>query len=686
MANQTVYPYGTGGSLPSSIGIVNDLKTGGVDKALSAEQGKYIGNALDTMGTTTEQVLDMSDITLNVGSISTSGAVISSATSYRYTSPIYFGNKTVLIVKYTGGLIAPVSTTDASGSSYTPLYQDTHTVATESTITLVVDANTYIAFSYYVNGDFEVRYSAVLTDALYGKSGYEVSQSGKSIGRSLELYNVNSYIITTPFWMEKGQTVQVNTRGGLMSVVTRCSSTGDLLECLVFSSYTNGDISRVYQYTADNDMYVAICGRDGMTVEIFGAGVGLIPQVSALNSMLGGYRCGVYLYPFKAIVGKRVILYKDSIASGLKPSCNFQVDCRPGDNTQNYTTAALSYLPTTAGTENINVRVMDEFNKEICAKTVSVTSVTMPSVKLANSEQIDVLWMGDSLIAFNGNLIGAEWYRMLATDDQETHIDSTTGAKQLPTYNVCPGKLRLVGEQSWEARYMYAYRISTLMTGKRSTGYNPNRGHNTSSTENPWYNPNSSQPDEVGEDGFNKRVDLAWYFDNACGQGKYPKLFYLAIGANDAPKNGWNFDLVEETTNNFVLLCKKIKKECDAIAGGESGIKIKVLNHQTYPLDNMYNYENNTAGQRLLWNRLYDSYYNAIKNVNNGISGYVELIDCASKFDWRVGYTQEKIASNVRYNGGQDIFIAECCHLNNVGAYNYADALIDDFLADADYD
>lgn len=42
MANKTVYPYGTGGSLPSSIGIVNDTVTGGVDQALSAEAGKDI--------------------------------------------------------------------------------------------------------------------------------------------------------------------------------------------------------------------------------------------------------------------------------------------------------------------------------------------------------------------------------------------------------------------------------------------------------------------------------------------------------------------------------------------------------------------------------------------------------------------------------------------------------------------
>lgn len=44
MANKTVYPYGTEGRLPSSIGLVNDLITGGVDKALTAEQGKFIGN------------------------------------------------------------------------------------------------------------------------------------------------------------------------------------------------------------------------------------------------------------------------------------------------------------------------------------------------------------------------------------------------------------------------------------------------------------------------------------------------------------------------------------------------------------------------------------------------------------------------------------------------------------------
>lgn len=50
MANTTVYPFGTNGNLPASVGIVNDLVTGGADKALSAEQGKVLAKRLDAIG------------------------------------------------------------------------------------------------------------------------------------------------------------------------------------------------------------------------------------------------------------------------------------------------------------------------------------------------------------------------------------------------------------------------------------------------------------------------------------------------------------------------------------------------------------------------------------------------------------------------------------------------------------
>lgn len=48
MANSTVYPYGTGGSLPSSIGIINDLITGGANKALAAQQGVALSDMFET--------------------------------------------------------------------------------------------------------------------------------------------------------------------------------------------------------------------------------------------------------------------------------------------------------------------------------------------------------------------------------------------------------------------------------------------------------------------------------------------------------------------------------------------------------------------------------------------------------------------------------------------------------------
>ena len=64
MANTTVYPYGTGGSLPSSIGIINDLSTGGADKALSAEMGKVLGADVEDIQSDLEQIADINTETI----------------------------------------------------------------------------------------------------------------------------------------------------------------------------------------------------------------------------------------------------------------------------------------------------------------------------------------------------------------------------------------------------------------------------------------------------------------------------------------------------------------------------------------------------------------------------------------------------------------------------------------------
>lgn len=61
MANTTVYPYGTGGSLPSSIGLINDLTTGGVDKALTAEMGKQLGTLTSELDETVNGIPPVPD-------------------------------------------------------------------------------------------------------------------------------------------------------------------------------------------------------------------------------------------------------------------------------------------------------------------------------------------------------------------------------------------------------------------------------------------------------------------------------------------------------------------------------------------------------------------------------------------------------------------------------------------------
>lgn len=69
MANSTVYPYGVGGQLPSSIGLINDLTTGGVNKALTAEMGKTLKGEIDQLGFvfTNQDGFAIVDEELNIG-------------------------------------------------------------------------------------------------------------------------------------------------------------------------------------------------------------------------------------------------------------------------------------------------------------------------------------------------------------------------------------------------------------------------------------------------------------------------------------------------------------------------------------------------------------------------------------------------------------------------------------------
>ena len=85
MANQSVYPYGPGGSVPAGVGIINDLVTGGANVALSAEMGKTLAQDLQAVAARTKEVTDDDLTTGYVDNkfINTSGN-IASHNSYAY--------------------------------------------------------------------------------------------------------------------------------------------------------------------------------------------------------------------------------------------------------------------------------------------------------------------------------------------------------------------------------------------------------------------------------------------------------------------------------------------------------------------------------------------------------------------------------------------------------------------------
>lgn len=83
MANQTVYPYGQGGSLPSGYPIADDLNTNSAQQALAAKQGVVLRKKTEDI----DNGIIHPPYTMTSGSISTDGSIGTSA-NYSYTSAI----------------------------------------------------------------------------------------------------------------------------------------------------------------------------------------------------------------------------------------------------------------------------------------------------------------------------------------------------------------------------------------------------------------------------------------------------------------------------------------------------------------------------------------------------------------------------------------------------------------------
>lgn len=140
MANETIYPYGPGGQLPSSIGIINDLTTGGADKALAAQQGVVLNKKVNEI---TGDFLD--ELVWSNGYIDTTGLLKTSSVS-KFSQPFILKAGCTIIVGTKNKNTTIIATTSA----------DSVVVGDTVTPSRVSTSDDFITFGYTVYADTKI--------------------------------------------------------------------------------------------------------------------------------------------------------------------------------------------------------------------------------------------------------------------------------------------------------------------------------------------------------------------------------------------------------------------------------------------------------------------------------------------------------------------------------------------------
>ena len=358
-------------------------------------------------------------------------------------------------------------------------------------------------------------------------------------------------------------------------------------------------------------------------------------------------------------------LYRKSLFAGYLPTVNFNIDVTGVVLDKGHYTSVQTAGKLTVSVHNLKRKIIAE-------KTVDVYKKPMPTaIKKAFSAQdkLQVLFIGDSLIHNNQNAIGREWLRMMNTDiGTETIVNNVVYP---PTFNLGEGDIELVGTRgSAENRFEKANTLVTIMERDNAT------------QENPFFNTDSPAVNAIGADGWHNKVDIVWYLQKICGAGKYPAYIYLACGVNDIVDLGWDIAKLAEVRDRMKSVLNRIKQACDTIAGGESGVKILLINHQFYPINEGAYRDYSPHRQRMVWAEHYEAYEDMVQNDTvNGVklSTYVRFVDCASSFDIDYGYTYIPTRPNPR-NAQLINTIYDTVHMGESGSAMYADALIRDFL------
>ncbi|WP_407475252.1 hypothetical protein [Elizabethkingia anophelis] len=374
------------------------------------------------------------------------------------------------------------------------------------------------------------------------------------------------------------------------------------------------------------------------------------------------------------IAGIEKRLYTESLFSGFDPRVNYNIE--PLGDAVMFSGSDKGRFIILNNPGNFTIRVYDLNRNLIAEKNAVVYTKAMPTMitKLPSNNNMQVMFLGDSLWHNNQNEIGEEWARMLNTNNAQTVVDNIIYKQG---FGLGSGRVELVGKQGDSAQaWTVGNSLENLMEGLVP--------YNNGTTGNPFFKPDSGQPNELDDDGFNKQMDIKWFIESVCGVGKYPKYIYFACGVNDIYFGGWRKDSLPFIKERLKRVLYRIKKACDAIASGNSDVKILLVNHQFYPLNAGHTFEDtfSSSRQRKLWTDHYTNCEAMIKNESYkglALSSFVRFVDCASSFDVDNGYNYIQYPRNNRSTVVENT-IDDTVHVGTEGALLYADALLDDFL------
>lgn len=142
MANETIYPFGQGGNLPSGYPIVNDYHTGGADKAVSAEVGKEIGETVFGSDEIRKQI-DLSNLSVIEGGIAAGKFWTDSGTSVLL--PVSPGNQYQITAPQSGNanyaFLASNTLVDNASPTFATGYSDRVILSSGNTVTVSTPDN-----------------------------------------------------------------------------------------------------------------------------------------------------------------------------------------------------------------------------------------------------------------------------------------------------------------------------------------------------------------------------------------------------------------------------------------------------------------------------------------------------------------------------------------------------------------